>query len=134
MLLNGHDHHSMSTDRHVPFRGFDPYGEVRTARRRLPHWRQPGGSYFVTFRLGDSVPQPFCVSGGTNVLFGSDCIRNHGELANSANTKRALSAACRNGSMPAWVLATCGGLMCARKSKFVCCNSTGTVMTLTRLF
>ena len=58
MLLNGHDHHSMSTDRHVPFRGFDPYDEVRTARRRLPHWRQPGVSYFVTFRLADSVPQP----------------------------------------------------------------------------
>jgi hypothetical protein len=58
MQLNGHDHDSMSTDRHVPFRGFDPYDEVRTARRRLPHWRQPGVSYFVTFRLADSVPQP----------------------------------------------------------------------------
>jgi REP element-mobilizing transposase RayT len=58
MLLNGHDHHSMSTDRHVPFRGFDPYDEVRTARRRLPHWRQPEVSYFVTFRLADSMPQP----------------------------------------------------------------------------
>ena len=44
--------------RHVPFRGFDPYDEVHTARRRLPHWRQPGVSYFVTFRLADSVPQP----------------------------------------------------------------------------
>src|SRR6476661_6173908 len=48
----------MSTDRHVPFRGFDRYDEVRTPRRRLPHWRQPGVSYFVTFRLADSVPQP----------------------------------------------------------------------------
>ena len=48
----------MSTGRHVPFRGFDPYDEVRIARRRLPHWRQPGVSYFVTFRLADSVPQP----------------------------------------------------------------------------
>ena len=58
MLLNRHDRHSMSTDRHVPFRGFNRYDEVRTARRRLPHWRQPGVSYFVTFRLADSVPQP----------------------------------------------------------------------------
>jgi hypothetical protein len=58
MLLNGHDHHSMSTGRDVPFRGFDRYDHVRTARRRLPHWRQPGVSYFVTFRLADSVPQP----------------------------------------------------------------------------
>jgi Transposase IS200 like len=58
MLLIGHDHYSMSTGRDVPFRGFDRYGEVRTARRRLPHWRQLGVSYFVTFRLADSVPQP----------------------------------------------------------------------------
>jgi len=26
-------------------------------RRRLPHWRQPGVAYFVTFRLADSLPQ-----------------------------------------------------------------------------
>jgi hypothetical protein len=47
----------MSEGRHVPFRGFDPYDEVRTARRRLPHWRQSGATYFITFRLADSVPQ-----------------------------------------------------------------------------
>jgi len=47
----------MSTGQHVPFRAFNPYGEVRIARRRLPHWRQPGVSYLVTFRLADSLPQ-----------------------------------------------------------------------------
>src|SRR5437762_24203 len=47
----------MSTGQHVPFRAFNPYGEVRIARRRLPHWRQPGVSYLVTFRLADSSPQ-----------------------------------------------------------------------------
>lgn len=25
--------------------------------RHLPHWRQPGATYFVTFRLADSLPQ-----------------------------------------------------------------------------
>jgi putative transposase len=30
---------------------------VRFYRRHLPHWRQDGASYFVTFRLGDSLPQ-----------------------------------------------------------------------------
>jgi hypothetical protein len=25
--------------------------------RHLPHWRQDGATYFVTFRLGDSLPQ-----------------------------------------------------------------------------
>jgi REP element-mobilizing transposase RayT len=26
-------------------------------RRHLPHWRQDGATYFVTFRLADSIPQ-----------------------------------------------------------------------------
>jgi len=47
----------MSVDRHAPLRGFDPYGEVNVARRRLPHWQQPGAAYFITFRLADSLPQ-----------------------------------------------------------------------------
>lgn len=29
---------------------------VRVYRRSLPHWRQDGATYFVTFRLADSVP------------------------------------------------------------------------------
>jgi hypothetical protein len=45
------------TGRHVPFRGFDPHGELAIDRRRLPHWRQIGVAYFITFRLADSVPQ-----------------------------------------------------------------------------
>jgi REP element-mobilizing transposase RayT len=27
------------------------------SRRHLPHWEQPGRTYFVTFRLADSLPQ-----------------------------------------------------------------------------
>ena len=40
----------------VPFRGFDEYGDLRITRHHLPHWTQGGVTYFVTFRLGDSVP------------------------------------------------------------------------------
>ena len=47
----------MLTGRHVPFRAFDPHEEARITRRRLPHWHQPGVTYFITFRLADSVPQ-----------------------------------------------------------------------------
>src|SRR5437899_2814921 len=47
----------MTIPRHVPFRGFDPYAEVPVVRRRLPHWRQICVTYFITFRLADSVPQ-----------------------------------------------------------------------------
>jgi len=40
------------------FELFDPQGELRIRRGRLPHWWQPGATYFVTFRTADSVPQP----------------------------------------------------------------------------
>ena len=38
------------------FKGFDPNGIVTSYQRHLPHWRQPGATYFVTFRLADSLP------------------------------------------------------------------------------
>src|SRR5262249_5869453 len=41
---------------HGTSRGMDPHGEVQITRRNLPHWRQPGAAYFVTFRLADAVP------------------------------------------------------------------------------
>ena len=40
------------------FRGLDPNQPVRIYRRHLPHWRQAGATYFVTFRQHDSLPQP----------------------------------------------------------------------------
>ena len=46
---------------HVPipesFQGFDTYGELKTYSRNLPHWRQDGATYFVTFRTADSIPE-----------------------------------------------------------------------------
>ncbi len=30
---------------------------MRIYRRNLPHWRQDGATYFVTFRLADSIPR-----------------------------------------------------------------------------
>ena len=41
----------------MTFQSFDPYGETTISARHLPHWQQPGVTYFLTFRLGDSVPQ-----------------------------------------------------------------------------
>ena len=38
------------------FRPFNEAGEVRVYIRNLPHWRQPGVTYFVTFRQDDSIP------------------------------------------------------------------------------
>jgi len=36
---------------------FDPNDTIENLSRRLPHWRQPGKTYFVTFRLADSIPR-----------------------------------------------------------------------------
>ncbi len=38
------------------FQGLDPQAAIHQTRRHLPHWEQPGATYFVTFRLADSVP------------------------------------------------------------------------------
>jgi len=37
------------------FQGLHPERPVTIYERHLPHWRQPGATYFVTFRLADSL-------------------------------------------------------------------------------
>src|SRR6185503_12328146 len=37
-------------------RFFDPRAHVRITHHNLPHWQQIGATYFVTFRLADSLP------------------------------------------------------------------------------
>ncbi len=41
----------------LPFKPLNPRAAHTTHRRHLPHWRQPGVTYFVTWRLADSLPQ-----------------------------------------------------------------------------
>ncbi len=42
----------------IPFKAFNGRAEVRIYHHgTLPHWRQDGCTYFVTFRLADSLPQ-----------------------------------------------------------------------------
>jgi REP element-mobilizing transposase RayT len=38
-----------------PFVAFDPDQPAAISSRHLPHWHQPGVTYFVTFRLADSM-------------------------------------------------------------------------------
>ncbi|HZA38608.1 MAG TPA: carbamoyl-phosphate synthase large subunit, partial [Candidatus Baltobacteraceae bacterium] len=37
------------------FRPFDEQRAVKITKRHLPHWEQPGATYFVTFRLADAI-------------------------------------------------------------------------------
>jgi hypothetical protein len=39
------------------FRGLNSDLPIRRYERHLPHWRQEGAIYFVTFRLADALPQ-----------------------------------------------------------------------------
>lgn len=38
------------------FELFDPHADYRVTAHNLPHWYQPGVTYFVTFRTSDSLP------------------------------------------------------------------------------
>jgi hypothetical protein len=37
-------------------RFFNPYEDIRYTENLLPHWQQKGATYFITFRLADSIP------------------------------------------------------------------------------
>lgn len=39
------------------FEAFDPKAAIANLKGNLPHWRQGGSAYFITFRAADSVPQ-----------------------------------------------------------------------------
>ena len=39
------------------FQGLRDDLPLQVYSRHLPHWRQHGATYFVTFRLADSLPQ-----------------------------------------------------------------------------
>ena len=41
----------------VHYKAFDFADGLIVYRRKLPHWRQAGCAYFVTFRMADSIPQ-----------------------------------------------------------------------------
>jgi len=36
---------------------FNPWREIERTHNHLPHWQQEGASYFVTWRLADSLPK-----------------------------------------------------------------------------
>jgi type I restriction enzyme R subunit len=39
------------------FKPFNPKAGISRHHRHLPHWQQASATYFVTFRLGDALPQ-----------------------------------------------------------------------------
>lgn len=48
---------TLDSNAQATFRPFHPNRLWRVYVRNLPHWRQPGATYFVTFRQDDSIPE-----------------------------------------------------------------------------
>src|SRR5262245_44985426 len=55
---------------------FDPQQPIGELHGNLPHWRQEGVTYFVTFRLADSIPQPTL---DLWIRERDDCLKRHPE-------------------------------------------------------
>ncbi len=51
------DAKAVGTESQPTFRPFNADHPLRVYYRHLPHWRQPGATYFVTFRQADSIPK-----------------------------------------------------------------------------
>jgi REP element-mobilizing transposase RayT len=50
------DSHNWNLPAPPEFQGFRDDLPLEIDEQHLPHWRQPGATYFVTFRLGNSLP------------------------------------------------------------------------------
>ncbi|MCE9608588.1 MAG: transposase [Planctomycetia bacterium] len=72
----------------MAFELFDPRAEVEIREGQLPHWFQPGVTYFVTFRTADSVPQELICSWH---LRRENWLRSHGIDPRSPHWKSRLS-------------------------------------------
>jgi REP element-mobilizing transposase RayT len=54
-----HDNDTWNLDPPPDFQGFRQDLPMSVYLRNLPHWRQQGATYFVTFRLADSIPSDY---------------------------------------------------------------------------
>ena len=78
---------------------FGPRQKISVSANRLPHWQQEGGIYFVTFRLGDAIPQERLVRWRCEKEFWLRPIQDHGRKRKHANTSSGLSLSSTAGSM-----------------------------------
>jgi type I restriction enzyme R subunit len=74
----------------IMFELFDPLGELNVrCGSSLPHWYQPGVTYFITFRTDDSIPARVAVAWHYRR---EDWLRQHGIVPQAAGWKTALAA------------------------------------------
>src|SRR5262245_20088911 len=73
----------------MAFELFDPKSEVRIRSGNLPHWYQPGVTYFVTFHTEDSVPKALSQAWHRRR---DDWLRRHGINPSSPSWKSQLQS------------------------------------------
>ncbi len=75
------------------FELFDPQSDYRVTAGNLPHWYQPGVTYFVTIRTNDSIPKTV---GAFWHRKRADWLNRHGINPSTADWKSALESLPRN--------------------------------------
>ena len=120
-------HPTMSWNLSPPpgFQGLHPDKPVTMYERHLPHWRQEGATYFVTSRLGDSLPQ--------NKLHELDGLRKEWERLHplprskevlEEHTREIVQKKLNSGSIKGWEAASCASLQTPSLPSTPCTSST----------
>jgi len=94
----------------LPFVPFDVNAPIAKAGRHVPHWRQEGATYFITFRLADSIPKDKLIQWAkSSCATGCVEILNHGRRSRIWNTLNCSP----NGFIAGWTTVSvecgCGG-------------------------
>jgi hypothetical protein len=91
----------------MSFEFFDPDCEVRISTGSLPHWYQPGVTYFITFRTVDAFPRVIAEQWYRRR---DDWLRQHGIVAGTLRVPPAASVQhCPASPMPNSALASSSG-------------------------
>lgn len=56
--MENNDHGDLSKQRLSLLKPLDKARAITKTRQFLPHWEQPGCTYFITWRMADSLPKP----------------------------------------------------------------------------
>ena len=101
-------------------------------RRRLPHWKQDGSIYWITFVLPTLFLKVNSALGNRSRISGYDCIPTRGARRIGRNTTNELAIGWTFGSTPVWDAESWLGRMYVKPSRDACCGLTTTDCCCTR--
>jgi hypothetical protein len=86
---------------------FNPFAEIAKSANHLPHWEQPGATYFLTFRLADAIPASLRNRGNSIDRCGCNIIRSLGKMKSRKNTMTGSVAKSSGGLTPNMAPVSC---------------------------